>query len=366
MKIKKRHRLTAAIDIDDVLFPCSEYAVSLINKEERVRPPLSLEEITSWGKTGGRTDLIFEHFENPSFFESQPVYKGAKDFIKKLSHEVDILVLTAIKPAFMGIRINKIKKAFPDIPEENIMMGHRKELVDVDILLDDSPANILSSRAKYPVLMRRPWNQHITGILSVNSYSEFLRLVKEIKNSYTENHTDNGRAVISLVGPSGTGKTQLANEILKDTMFKKPISYTTQKTKQEEGSNYVFVPMEEFLEMKNRGEFFESTMYGNEGYATKKEDIQKVLDQGCHAVIPLDMCGTIAMKDSFHPCVSVFIKKDKKTLIEKVIERDYTNEEKVNRILSIDAELKNEGLCDYTIENHDINSSLQAFLSIFE
>ena len=69
--------------------------------------------------------------------------------------------------------------------------------------------------ALFPVLMRRPWNNDVTGLLSVNNLEDFLQLIHQIKNSIAgitnELHTP---AVIALVGPSGSGKTEWMSKIL--------------------------------------------------------------------------------------------------------------------------------------------------------
>ena len=83
--------------------------------------------------------------------------------------------------------------------------------------------------------------------------------------------------------------------------------------------------------------FFEKTAYAGVRYGTRKEDIQTLLDQGKFAVIPVDMCGAIAMKRSF-PTHIIYVARDKEKLIADIIDSDYDTEEKTLRILSIDAE----------------------------
>ena len=96
--------------------------------------------------------------------------------------------------------------------------------------------------------------------------------------------------------------------------------------------------------------FFEKTRYAGIQYGTKKEDIQMVLNMGKFAVMPLDMCGAIAMKRHF-PTVMIYIYKDKESMIRDIIESDYTTEEKTLRLLSLDAEKRNREICDYVVDN---------------
>ena len=82
----------------------------------------------------------------------------------------------------------------------------------------------------------------------------------------------------------------------------------------------------------------------------KKEDIQEILDRGSFAVMPLDMCGAIAMKQHF-PTSIIFVYKEKEYLIRDILKEDYTIEEKTLRLLSIDAEKRNREICDFVIDN---------------
>ena len=97
----------------------------------------------------------------------------------------------------------------------------------------------------------------------------------------------------------------------------------------------------------------------------KKEDIQEVLDRGHFAVMPLDMCGAIAMKRHF-PTAIIYINKDKEYLIRDIIEEDYTTEEKTLRLLSIDAEKRNRAICDYVIDNTKMDGTEQVMKLIYK
>mgnify|MGYP002696743437 FL=1 len=96
------------------------------------------------------------------------------------------------------------------------------------------------------------------------------------------------------------------------------------------------------------GMFMETTVFGREYFYVKD-----LLDQGKFAVIPVDMCGAIAMKRSF-PTHIIYVARDKEKLIADIIDSDYDTEEKTLRILSIDAEKRNRKICDYVIHNDTI------------
>ena len=100
----------------------------------------------------------------------------------------------------MGIRAKQILTAFPEFPPENIILGNAKNLVQFDIILDDAIHNVLETPATYPVLMRKPWNWKMTGLLSVNQMSEFVSLVRQIIHaSQTRTMEIKNPSVLALV-----------------------------------------------------------------------------------------------------------------------------------------------------------------------
>ena len=107
--------------------------------------------------------------------------------------------------------------------------------------------------------------------------------------------------------------------------------------------------------------FFEKTRYAGIQYGTKKEDIEDVLLRGKYAVMPLDMCGAIAMKRHF-PTTIIYVARDKEVLIKDIIEQDYPVEEKTLRILSIDAEKRNRQICDHVVYNGTIEEGAENLL----
>ena len=256
LKMSRRFRMTTALDVDDVLLECVPYAIKLANEKYNFDPPLTIYEVDRWGKLGTRADVIFEFFTE-EFFRTQPVIQGAKEFVRKLSQMTEVFICTSVYPQFMSIRAEMIMKEFPEIPPENIYMASRKDKLNVDILLDDGMHNVMKSNAAYPILMRRPWNQSATGMLAVNNYDEFLKLVEVISTSYSMMKDDyKNPSIVALVGPSGSGKTKIAAELLnKCDSFEKLLSYTTiDPTSKSKDDWYNYIDKSEFFKMIENGE----------------------------------------------------------------------------------------------------------------
>lgn len=337
------------LDWDDVTAPFNSIAIQMANEKYEFVPPLTLEEIDTWENTG-RTGVIKEFYQDEELYRKQEVAKKTKKCIRQLMEIADVYFITAVYPQFMGIRAAQILEAFPELPPENIILGNAKNLVQFDIILDDAIHNVLESPAAYPVLMRKPWNWKMTGLLSVNNMSEFVLLVKQIINAAMHRTNEiKVPSVLALVGPSGSGKSRIARQLRQDERFESPRTYCTKPS-----NKHKFLTEEAFAEQN----FFEKTRYAGIHYGTKKEDIQEVLSRGKFAVMPLDMCGAIAMKRHF-PTAIIYIHKDKECLIRDIIEEDYTIEEKTLRLLSIDAEKRNRAICDYIVDNTRLEGAEQ-------
>lgn len=329
------------LDWDDVTAPFNSLAISMANEKYCFQPPLTLDEIDCW-ENNGRAGVIKEFYGTRELYDRQRVPEKTKRAVRKLMEIADVYFITAVYPDFMGVRAKQILTEFPELPHENIILGNAKNLVQFDIILDDAIHNVLETPATYPVLMRKPWNWKMTGLLSVNNMTEFVSLVRQIiRASQSRAPKIENPSVIALVGPSGAGKTEIAGRLCGDSRFASPMTYCTKPS-----GKHHFMSDEEF----EKQDFFEKTRYAGVKYGTKKEEIQAVLDHGQYAVMPLDMCGAIAMKRHF-PTVILFIDRDKEFLIRNIVEESFDSEEKTLRILSIDAEKRNRQICDLVIDN---------------
>jgi len=365
--MKRKFRLSTALDIDDLLMECIPYAIRLANEKYKFDPPLTIYEVDRWGKLGTRADVIFEFF-NEEFFRTQPVIKGAKEFVRKLSQLTEVFVSTSVYPEYMTIRALRIMEEFPEIPQDHIYMGSRKDKIDVDILFDDGLHNVARSQAAYPILLRRPWNQDSTGVLAVNTYDEFLRLVEVIAESYDvgpRRQSLDAPGIVVLVGPSGSGKNEVARALMKKKRktFEKLISYTTDATVGLQGGEwYHYISLEAFRDMSEKGELFESTIYAGNYYGSRKADVEQILASGRHVLTVMDICGAMSLKTHFPNVTTVYIRRDKRELIANLLEKPLSNQEKVSRVLALEYETKNADICDYTVDMHDPAEAAQEIL----
>ncbi len=338
--------LNFGIDWDDVISPFNDVAISMANEEYGLN--LTLEDIDSW-ENKGRAGVIKKYYADKRLYQRQTVPKEAKEFLSALRKKGNVYIVTAVSPRFMADRVEQILTAFPEFPEENIIMGFQKTMMHFDIILDDGPHNILKSSARFPVLFRRPWNRALTGVLSVNTYGEFFQMIEQIKASMIEDVMPvKSPSLIALVGPSGSNKNGLAECLAAQGGFQRVLSYTTAR----EDSFHIKVTEEEF----NGMDFVTTTVYAGKKYGVPPDSVRKVLEKGIFPVIPLDICGAISMKRLF-PTLIVFCKNSRENMIADILEKNISNEDKKYRLLSLEKELDNSELCDMIVRTENVRDA---------
>ena len=224
-------RMSIILDVDDVLMPFNAPLVQKLQAEKQFYPPLSVNDISDWHSS--KHPELNERFKflNKEFFLNQKPYTGAQDFVKAVSKYCDIFVHTAVYPEYVPERFSRIRELFPEIKPEHILFGTRKDLSRATFMLDDSVDNVLASNVDVPILMRRPWNQNLTGLIAANTYEDVLTIIKSYIKSYTPKSEVCDSDIIALIGPSGSGKTKIVDEIVKKCGYSTPISFTTKPTR---------------------------------------------------------------------------------------------------------------------------------------
>ena len=101
------------LDWDDVTAPFNSIAIAMANEKYHIDPPLRLEEIDTW-ENRGRTGIIREFYEDEELYARQQVPEKNKKAVYRLMEIADVYFITAVAPAFMGIRAKQILTAFPD------------------------------------------------------------------------------------------------------------------------------------------------------------------------------------------------------------------------------------------------------------
>ena len=348
----KKYRLQIGLDVDDILYDCNAFALDRLNREEGIEPPLRIYDIKGWGEGQSPVDRRIRYFSDPDFVAAQPILPGAQAFVRSLCEVAEVFFVSAVPPACMSARALRLRHDFPEVPAENILLGTRKDLVRLDILLDDGAHNISHSPATYPVLFRKPWNVHLSGLLSVNTYDDFLHLVEMLRAASAAPKPDLSEGgVICLVGPTGSGKNEVAAGLVQRYGMRKPITATTRPRRTgETDADYRFLDEKSFLAEAERGAFLETTVYSGHHFGTTAAELDRIVESGEIAVIPIDICGALTLKNRYRSrAILIFLRRRRENVILDIVSRTLAPRDKTCRILSLDDEYRNEELCDLTV-----------------
>ena len=123
-----------------------------------------------------------------------------------------------------------------------------------------------------------------------------------------------------------------------------------------------YIAVEAFRDMCEKGELFESTMYAGHSYGSRKKDVEDILAKGKHVLTVMDICGAMSLKTHFPNVTTIFVKRDKEALLKDLLQKPLSVDEKVSRLLMLDAEMNNARICDYTVEVHSYEQATEEIL----
>lgn len=143
--------------------------------------------------------------------------------------------------------------------------------------------------------------------------------------------------LIVISAPSGTGKSTIIGELMKDTELKLEfsISATTRPPRgsEQHGVEYYFLSLDDFKQRIENKEFAEyHEVYEGRFYGTLKSEIKRITDKGHNVVLDLDVLGGIDVKKIYgKKALAVFIKPPSiETLRQRLLSRGTDSIEDIN------------------------------------
>ena len=172
-----------------------------------------------------------------------------------------------------------------------------------------------------------------------------------------------------VAAPSGAGKTTLVRLLFEnDPGIRVSISTTTRAPRpgEEDGREYHFVDVEDFLEMVSRGEFLEwAEVHGNY-YGTSKSWIEAQMSVGNDVLLEIDWQGAQQVRKAFPQAIGIFILPPSlPTLKERLAGRGTDSTEVIaRRFAAARDEMRHVDEFEYVIINDDLQQALANLRSV--
>lgn len=174
--------------------------------------------------------------------------------------------------------------------------------------------------------------------------------------------------IFVLSGPSGSGKTTLLKALLRAKGFKKKfvrsVSLTTRPRRSGERNrkDYFFISQREFIHRRRQKKILEWTKYLGYYYATPRDVVERLVEQGRNVMLCLDLKGARRVKKLYpRRTVTIFIVPPSlAALRERITKRCWrTCSTEVQRRLALARkELASRRTYDYSLVNKDFNRAL--------
>jgi guanylate kinase len=174
-----------------------------------------------------------------------------------------------------------------------------------------------------------------------------------------------------LSAPSGGGKTTIAKALL----ARRPdlgysVSCTTRAPRPGEvqGRDYYFMSRAEFIAQREKGAFAESAEVHGNLYGTLRSEIERVLHNGKHVVMDIDVQGAVQFIRAFPQTVTIFIlPPSAEVLLERLKARKTESPAQLAaRLQSALQELQQVGEYEYVIVNDELERAVASVESIVD
>jgi guanylate kinase len=134
------------------------------------------------------------------------------------------------------------------------------------------------------------------------------------------------------------------------------------------GRDYFFVKADEFRARRERGEFAESAQVHGHWYGTLRSEIDRVLGQGKHVIMDIDVQGAAQLTSAFPQAVSVFVlPPSADVLLERLRARNTEDRASLaRRMVNALEELRRAEEYEYVVVNDDLERAVSRVSAVID
>jgi guanylate kinase len=173
-----------------------------------------------------------------------------------------------------------------------------------------------------------------------------------------------------LSAPSGTGKTTVLTKVMANIDgIAFYVSHTTRKPRhgEQDGKDYHFVNREDFLAIKEKGDFLECAEVHGNLYGTSSLAVQEQIENGIDVILDIDVQGARIVRASEETKgIYIFITPPSLDELERRLRgRGQDSEETIaTRLANARFEMEAVDEYDYYIVNDDVDETARMFEAI--
>ncbi len=170
-------------------------------------------------------------------------------------------------------------------------------------------------------------------------------------------------SVVVVTGPSGAGKGTLIRELLQRVpALEVTVSATTRERRpgEEDGRDYHFLSLQEFLDRIERGEFLEHVPYvSGHRYGTLRPELDRIRAKGHIPLLELETEGALRVKEEDPGAVTIFITARVEELERRLRERATESTGEIGERIALAREqLRQADEFDYVVENDELERAV--------
>jgi 5'(3')-deoxyribonucleotidase len=107
------------------------------------------------------------------FWSTVNPYRYSEEYLRKLNKEFDLYIVTSTSYKTSRKKFERFFELFPFLDEHQLIITHHKEIIDVDIIVDDCPIN-LTNTDHIRFLINQSYNKSVKdeSIIRVNDLRE--------------------------------------------------------------------------------------------------------------------------------------------------------------------------------------------------
>lgn len=180
-----------------------------------------------------------------------------------------------------------------------------------------------------------------------------------------------GRFPIILSAPSGGGKTTIARELLArrdDVGYS--VSCTTRAARPAEvhGSDYYFLTPDEFAGRRDAGDFAEWAQVHGRMYGTLRSEVERVLAQGRHVLMDIDVQGAAQFAAAFPESVLIFLLPPSAAVLRQRLSGRMTEDGDAlrTRLRTSREELRSIDAYEYVVVNDQLEQAVRDVSAIID